>query len=49
MPCQLSEIDAVGASGMPVGVPRMGQQHDDARITTMVRWLLETVPHVVVR
>jgi len=27
----------------------MGQQHDDACITTMARWLLETVPPVVVR
>ena len=27
----------------------MGQQHDDARITAMARWLLETVPPVVVR
>ena len=36
-------------SGMPVGVQHMGQQHDDARITTMARWLLETVLPVVVR
>jgi Asp-tRNA(Asn)/Glu-tRNA(Gln) amidotransferase A subunit family amidase len=35
--------------GMPVGVQLMGQQHDDARITAMARWLLETVPPVVVR
>jgi hypothetical protein len=27
----------------------MGQQHDDARITALVRWLLEKVPPVVVR
>jgi len=27
----------------------MGQQHDDAHITAMARWLLETVPPVVVR
>ena len=39
----------MSVSGMPVGVQLMGQQHDDARITAMARWLLETVPPVVVR
>jgi Asp-tRNA(Asn)/Glu-tRNA(Gln) amidotransferase A subunit family amidase len=34
--------------GMPVGVQLMGQQHEDARITAMARWLLETLPPVVV-
>src|SRR5262245_55769578 len=34
---------------MPVGVQLMGQQHDDARITALARWLLETVPRAVVR
>ena len=36
---------AVG--GMPVGVQLMGQQHDDARITAMAGWALETVQPVV--
>jgi Asp-tRNA(Asn)/Glu-tRNA(Gln) amidotransferase A subunit family amidase len=37
----------LSVGGMPVGVQLMGQQHDDARITAMARWLLETVPPVV--
>jgi Asp-tRNA(Asn)/Glu-tRNA(Gln) amidotransferase A subunit family amidase len=39
----------MSVSGMPVGVQLMGQQHDDARITALARWLLGTVPPVVVR
>ena len=39
----------MSVSGMPVGVQLMGQQHDDARITGLARWLLGTVPPVVVR
>jgi Asp-tRNA(Asn)/Glu-tRNA(Gln) amidotransferase A subunit family amidase len=42
-------VPLMSVSGMPVGVQLMGQQHDDARITAMARWLLETVPPVVVR
>jgi Asp-tRNA(Asn)/Glu-tRNA(Gln) amidotransferase A subunit family amidase len=42
-------VPLIRVSGMPVGVQLMGQQHDDARITAMARWLLETVPPVVVR
>jgi Asp-tRNA(Asn)/Glu-tRNA(Gln) amidotransferase A subunit family amidase len=38
----------LGVGGMPVGVQLMGQQHDDARITGLARWILETVPPVVV-
>jgi len=38
----------LSVDGMPVGVQLMGQQHSDARITAMARWLLETVPPVVV-
>jgi Asp-tRNA(Asn)/Glu-tRNA(Gln) amidotransferase A subunit family amidase len=38
----------MSVSGMPVGVQLMGQQHDDARITAMARWLLGTVPPVMV-
>jgi Asp-tRNA(Asn)/Glu-tRNA(Gln) amidotransferase A subunit family amidase len=34
-------------SGMPVGVQLMGQQHGDARITAMARWMLGTVTPVL--
>jgi Asp-tRNA(Asn)/Glu-tRNA(Gln) amidotransferase A subunit family amidase len=42
-------VPLMSVSGLPVGVQLMGQQHEDARITAMARWLLETVPPVVVR
>jgi Asp-tRNA(Asn)/Glu-tRNA(Gln) amidotransferase A subunit family amidase len=35
---------AVG--GLPVGVQLMGQQHEDARITAMARWMLDTITPV---
>jgi Asp-tRNA(Asn)/Glu-tRNA(Gln) amidotransferase A subunit family amidase len=35
---------AVG--GMPVGVQLMGQQHEDARVTAMARWMLEAIAPV---
>jgi Asp-tRNA(Asn)/Glu-tRNA(Gln) amidotransferase A subunit family amidase len=38
----------IGVAGLPVGVQLMGQQHDDARITAMARWTLETIAPVVV-
>ena len=41
-------VPLMSVSGMPVGVQLMGQQHEDARITALARWLLETVPPVVV-
>jgi Asp-tRNA(Asn)/Glu-tRNA(Gln) amidotransferase A subunit family amidase len=34
--------------GMPVGVQIMGQQNEDARITGMARWLMETMSPVIV-
>ena len=37
---------AVG--GLPVGVQLMGQQHGDARVTAMARWMLDTVAPVCV-
>ena len=37
----------LGVSGMPVGVQLMGQQHQDARITALARWMLETVSPVI--
>jgi Asp-tRNA(Asn)/Glu-tRNA(Gln) amidotransferase A subunit family amidase len=38
----------LSVSSLPVGVQLMGQQHNDARITAMARWLLQTVPPVAV-
>jgi len=40
-------VPLVGVSGMPVGVQLMGQQHEDARVTAMARWLLASVPPIV--
>jgi Asp-tRNA(Asn)/Glu-tRNA(Gln) amidotransferase A subunit family amidase len=37
----------LGVSGMPVGVQLMGQQHQDARITALARWMLDAVKPVV--
>src|SRR5262247_118061 len=42
-------IPLMSVSGMPVGVQLMGQQHDDARVTALARWLLGAVAPVVVR
>jgi Asp-tRNA(Asn)/Glu-tRNA(Gln) amidotransferase A subunit family amidase len=36
----------LAVQGMPVGVQLMGQQHADARITAMARWLIENLPPV---
>jgi Asp-tRNA(Asn)/Glu-tRNA(Gln) amidotransferase A subunit family amidase len=41
-------VPLIGVRGMPVGVQLMGQQHDDARVTAMARWLHASVPAVVV-
>jgi Asp-tRNA(Asn)/Glu-tRNA(Gln) amidotransferase A subunit family amidase len=41
-------VPLIAVRGMPVGVQLMGQQHDDARITALARWLLACVPAVVV-
>jgi len=38
----------LSVNGMPVGVQLMGQQHSDARITAMARWMLETISPVVI-
>jgi Asp-tRNA(Asn)/Glu-tRNA(Gln) amidotransferase A subunit family amidase len=40
-------VPLLSVSGMPVGVQVMGQQHDDARVTAMARWMLGTLPPVV--
>jgi Asp-tRNA(Asn)/Glu-tRNA(Gln) amidotransferase A subunit family amidase len=38
----------LAVQAMPVGVQIMGQQHEDARITAMARWLLKEVPPIKV-
>ena len=37
----------MSVGGLPVGVQLMGQQHEDARVTAMARWMLSAVPPVV--
>jgi len=41
-------LPLMSVTGMPVGVQLMGQQHEDAPITALARWMLETVTPVVV-
>jgi Asp-tRNA(Asn)/Glu-tRNA(Gln) amidotransferase A subunit family amidase len=38
----------MSVGGMPVGVQLMGQQHEDARVTAMARWMLGAVTPVIV-
>ena len=38
----------LGIGGLPVGVQVMGQREEDARMTAIARWILETVTPVVV-
>ena len=40
-------IPLMSVGGLPVGVQLLGQQHEDARVTAMARWMLEAVPPVV--
>jgi Asp-tRNA(Asn)/Glu-tRNA(Gln) amidotransferase A subunit family amidase len=40
-------IPMLSVGGMPVGIQVMGQQHEDARVAALARWLLESVPPVV--
>ena len=40
-------VPLLSVSGMPVGVQVMGQQHDDARVTAIARWMLGTLSPVV--
>lgn len=40
-------LPLLGVSGMPVGVQLMGQPHEDARITAMARWLLQSIAPVI--
>ncbi len=39
-------VPLMSVGGMPVGVQLMGQQHEDARITGLARWLHETLTPV---
>ena len=39
-------LPLLGVDGMPVGVQLMGQQHEDARITALARWMLANVSPV---
>jgi Asp-tRNA(Asn)/Glu-tRNA(Gln) amidotransferase A subunit family amidase len=41
-------VPMIGVGGMPVGVQLIGQQHEDARVTAMARWMLASVPPIVV-
>ena len=36
-------VPLMSVGGMPVGVQVMGQQHEDARMTGIARWLADTV------
>ena len=37
----------MSVGGLPVGVQLIGQQHEDARMTALARWMLGAVPSVV--
>jgi Asp-tRNA(Asn)/Glu-tRNA(Gln) amidotransferase A subunit family amidase len=37
----------MGVGGMPVGVQLMGQQHEDARMTALARWMIGTLTPAV--
>jgi len=39
-------VPLMSVGGMPVGVQLMGQQHEDARMTGLARWLTEIVKRV---
>jgi Asp-tRNA(Asn)/Glu-tRNA(Gln) amidotransferase A subunit family amidase len=39
----------LSVGGLPVGVQLMGQQHEDARMTALARWMLRAVKPVVTR
>lgn len=40
-------VPLMSVGGLPVGVQVMGQQHEDARVTAIARWLLGAVTPVV--
>jgi Asp-tRNA(Asn)/Glu-tRNA(Gln) amidotransferase A subunit family amidase len=37
----------LSVDGLPVGVQLMGQEHDDARVAGMARWMLQAMAPVV--
>ena len=39
-------VPLMSVGGMPVGVQLMGQQHEDARVTGLARWLSENLKRV---
>jgi Asp-tRNA(Asn)/Glu-tRNA(Gln) amidotransferase A subunit family amidase len=41
-------VPLLSVHGLPVGVQLMGQQHSDARVTAMARWMLQTLSPIVV-
>jgi Asp-tRNA(Asn)/Glu-tRNA(Gln) amidotransferase A subunit family amidase len=41
-------VPLMSVGGMPVGVQLMGQQHEDARMTGIARWLRDTLKRTVV-
>jgi Asp-tRNA(Asn)/Glu-tRNA(Gln) amidotransferase A subunit family amidase len=41
-------VPLMSVGGMPVGVQLMGQQHEDARVTSLARWFAETLKRVSV-
>lgn len=45
-PCVTMPMMSVG--GMPVGAQLMGQQHQDARMTALARWVIDEIDPVVV-
>jgi Asp-tRNA(Asn)/Glu-tRNA(Gln) amidotransferase A subunit family amidase len=38
----------LAVQGMPVGAQIMGQQHEDAKITAIARWILDAVAPIIV-
>ncbi len=44
-PCVTMPMIAIG--GLPVGAQVMGQQHQDAPMTAMARWVIENIPPIV--
>ena len=40
-------VPLMSVGGLPVGLQVMGQQHEDVRMTSLARWLLESIAPVV--
>jgi len=40
-------VPLMSVGGLPVGIQLMGQQHEDARMTSLARWLLESIAPIV--